>query len=90
MLVLRYGVDVDVVVVHTINESRLRSRSRNIALAYLGGRGRSHVVVSDSAGPGVTSIDDTRTVLRIRYCVSSYWIICILRHIVTPGVKAMY
>src|ERR1051325_4036377 len=55
------------VVAHTINEGRLRSRSHNIALAYLGGRGRrSHVVVSDNTSPEVASTDDTRAVLRIR------------------------
>jgi hypothetical protein len=84
------NMNMDVDVVHTINECRLRSRSCNIALAYLGGRGgRSHVVVSDSTGPSVASTDDTRAVLRIRYSVSCYWIIWILRYIVTPGVKAM-
>jgi len=78
------------VVAHTINEGRLRSRSHNIALAYLGGRGRrSHVVVSDNTSPDVASTDDTRAVLRIRYFVSSYWIIWILCYIVTPGVEAM-
>ena len=84
-------VAVAVVVVHTINDGRLRSRSCNIALAYLGGRGRrrSRVVVSDSTGPGLASTDDTRAVLRVRYSVSFHWIIWILHYIVTPGVKSM-